>query len=75
MHTFSAVVTQFMGRWYYAEILTDGVPDHRPVGVEQFRTAVVSAAELNDQVRAKLKDLVRSQARKLHIRPADIEWT
>jgi len=75
MHTFSAVVTQFMGRSYYAEVLIDEVPEHRLVGVEQFRTAPVSAEELTDQVRSDLRDLVRRQAKKLHIRPADIVWS
>ena len=75
MHTFTAVVTQFMGLSHYAGILIDDVPEHRLVGVERFRTSPVSAEELTDQVRAELKDLVRRQGKKPHIRPAEIVWS
>ena len=74
MHAYNVVVTQFMGRAFHAEICVDDVPRERLVGVEKFRTAPISAEGLTDDVRAALKDRVRNEAKKLHIRPSDIIW-
>ena len=74
MHSFSMVVTQFMGGAYYSEIVVDDVPQRRLVGVERFRTAPVTAEQLTDEVRARLKEMARKAAKKSHIRPGDIIW-
>lgn len=73
-HSFSMVVTQFMGGAYYSEILVDDVPQRRLVGVERFRTAPVTAEALTDEVRARLKEMARKTAKTSHIRPGDIIW-
>ncbi len=74
MPAYTVVVTQFMGRSHFAEICVDGVPRHRLVGVERFRTAPVSAADLTDEVRAVLKERVRNAAKKIYVRPDEITW-
>ena len=74
MHAYTVVVTQFMGRSFFAEICVDGLPQHRIVGVERFRTAPVSAKELTDEVRAVLKERVRNAAKRLYVCPGEITW-
>lgn len=74
MHAYTVVVTQFMGRSLFAEICVDGVPQHRFVGVERFRTAPVSADGLTDEVRAVLEERVRNAAEERYIAPGDIIW-
>ncbi len=74
MHSFSVVVTWFMGCSYYAQMVVDDVPQRPIVGVEQFRTPPVSAEQFTDETKATLKNLVRAMAKRSHIRPGDIIW-
>lgn len=74
MQDFSIAVTEFLGRSYYGEVLVDGVPQHRLMGDELFRTPSIRAEALTTTVKMRLLDAARKMAKQKHIRPNDVVW-
>jgi len=73
MHEFAIVVTEFMNRFHYAEVMCDGTAGRRLLGSEVFRTGPMQAEEFT-AVRNSLLEKARAMARERHIKPDNVAW-